>query len=197
MIDWFSLHTPSITRTINPPATDEAIAVAERALNRPMPRMLKLLYKFHNGQSLQSDSIVFGTNDEEQDRELTSNFHCGMFGHYSFYDHSVFMRMLPLTHMTLLTNFAGKCPLTVIPRPHSSIHTDNSKSSSSNSNSSSNTNSNTNTNTNAGSNPNTAKSRDAYIPANHDKWVFLCSTGPRFNRLFMASEENIFVNFGE
>ena len=60
METWLHAHARPIHATLNPPASATAIAAAEARFEgkRSIPRTLKLLYRFHDGQRLDADESL-------------------------------------------------------------------------------------------------------------------------------------------
>ena len=102
---WLQLCAPQILTTLNPPASSHALIEAEGELGRPLPRMLKLLYRFHDGQHLLIDEIQFSQRPSatHPEVEIIGSIFLGMFGGFNFYDELVNVRFLPLKHCVMVT----------------------------------------------------------------------------------------------
>ena len=79
---WCAIHAPPILATLGSPATEEDIAQVEATLPLDIPVTQRLLYRFHNGQNLQSRT-----------------YHLGMFGGTMFYEMLTCMNLLPLEQL--------------------------------------------------------------------------------------------------
>lgn len=86
---WLRAHAPSILATLNPPLHPSIIAGLERASLIRAPRMVKLLYMFHDGQTLRFPEVP--RDNREHLRMLLQ----GMFGS--------FVADSPMTNVRLLT----------------------------------------------------------------------------------------------
>lgn len=87
-------HAPGIAASLNPGADEAALNKAEAALGVRFPPALRVLYRIHDGQSLEFDRSL----DLKRMIEDKSMFH-GVFGGYCLYDHRVSTRFLPLRRM--------------------------------------------------------------------------------------------------
>ena len=102
---WLLAHAPRIHATLNPPATAAAIAAADAQLKgvRSIPRMLKLMYRFHDGQCLHADESFHAGRLTAPRRVVFESVWHGMFGGYVFYDEAINVRFLPLQHLLWFT----------------------------------------------------------------------------------------------
>ena len=102
---WLQLCAPQISATLNPPVSLHALIEAEEELGRPLPRMLKLLYRFHDGQHLLIDEVQFSqlASATYPEAEIIESIFLGLFGGFNFYDDLVNVRFLPLKHCIMIT----------------------------------------------------------------------------------------------
>ena len=112
---WLEQNAPTIRTSLNPPATVEAINLAESILRRKIPRALKLLYRFHNGQHLPFDELKFHGRIIGNRFDIHSSVHGGLFGGYSYYDQQLNMRFLTLEQMLALSSQCPPMPLLARP----------------------------------------------------------------------------------
>ena len=87
---WLSLHAPSIRQSLNPPAKDEDFALFHHRLRYPFPRLLRLLYSFHNGQ-------VINTRNQRTDPNC-------LFGGYNVYNEAVYNHFLSISDCISVTS---------------------------------------------------------------------------------------------
>ena len=92
---WTAVHSPELGKTLNGPASEEALDVAEAALGHPLPLDVRCFYKIHNGQALPSHSsptplpLLDGTQEDEWAEEYGRTYHpytLGLFGAWSAYN---------------------------------------------------------------------------------------------------------------
>ena len=83
---------PDIGASLAPGATEAELDDVESVLNVQLPPAMRVLYRLCNGQILKYDRQLDTTRQADAD---PSAFH-GLFGGYSFYDHNVNVRLLPL-----------------------------------------------------------------------------------------------------
>jgi hypothetical protein len=107
MEKWLSEHSPLILSTLREPPTSQMFADAEKRLERPIPRLLKLFYRFHDGQQLDFDQMVLGKPVHQSRFAIFQSIHCGLFGGYNFYDQKINVRFLPLEQMV---QYSGLLP---------------------------------------------------------------------------------------
>jgi hypothetical protein len=101
---WLGTNFPLLLLTLNPPPRPENFVSAEARLGYKIPRLLKLLYMFHDGQSLAFDQLVLGQARPEDTRfKVFQSIYLGLFGGYNFYDQNINMRFLPLSEMAAYT----------------------------------------------------------------------------------------------
>lgn len=96
-----------IKETLNPPVTEHELNQFEQEIGFKFPRLLKLLYKFHDGQNLIFDKIRFEKITPDRLSVTTNQIHGsifhGLLGGYTFYDELINMRLLPLSHIRIVT----------------------------------------------------------------------------------------------
>lgn len=98
---WTDRYAPDIRRTLLRPASEEDLRAAEEELAAAgsplrLPVSLRLLYRFHNGQS-----IPFS---ERPSRESLHSIGWGMFGGTAFYDKLTCLRLLELSELAEATS---------------------------------------------------------------------------------------------
>lgn len=120
---WLTKSAPDILTTLNAPATDEDFTLFTSVTGHSVPRILQLLYKFHNGQNLVFDKTRFdgwrpepGTTGITHD-DLHRSIFSGLFGGYQFYDTFINMRFLPLRHCAKITKDVCRRAIKVVKRP--------------------------------------------------------------------------------
>jgi len=121
---WLKHNALHIYDTLRPPPSLQLIQEIENKLNRPIPRLVKLLYRFHDGQNIHYDRIRFSSimpykqkiledgtqvfiDDHEKllsQSEIRQSTHYGLFGGYMFYDEYISMKFLPLQFACQLTS---------------------------------------------------------------------------------------------
>ena len=118
MEQWLQQCAPQISSTLNPPAELYAFTEAENELDRSLPRMLKLLYRFHDGQHLLIDEIQFSQQSSSSypEAEIIGSIFLGMFGGYNFYDELINVRLLPLKHCVMVTKMLLSNPRNTLAR---------------------------------------------------------------------------------
>ena len=124
MEKWLKNNALHIYDTLRPPPSLQLIQDIEHRLNRKIPRLVKLLYRFHDGQNIHSDRIRLshilpyeqqiletGTKVYADDHgrllsqhEIRQSMHYGLFGGYMFYDEYISMKFLPLQFAHCLTD---------------------------------------------------------------------------------------------
>lgn len=90
---WTSSHHPEIYESLGLPATESQLDDAERTLGFKLPNSLRVIYRLHNGQNLKCDEEKIPS--DALDHAANSLF-LGLLGGYSFYDHSVCTRLMPI-----------------------------------------------------------------------------------------------------
>jgi cell wall assembly regulator SMI1 len=93
MESWLASNAPTVLDTLDPPATTSDISKTEMRLKnvgKTIPRMLKLMYRFHNGQRVDYGHFLYG-----------------LFGSHYIYDELISMRFLPLEIMTVFSENFG------------------------------------------------------------------------------------------
>ena len=107
------IGVPSIQR-----ANQLGLWGTENELDRPLPRMLKLLYRFHDGQHLLIDEIQFSQQPASSypEAEIIGSIFLGMFGGYNFYDELINVRLLPLKHCVMVTKMLLSNPRNTLAR---------------------------------------------------------------------------------
>ncbi|DBA73013.1 hypothetical protein WJX79_006040 [Trebouxia sp. C0005] len=86
---WTKAHHPDIYQSLGDPATERQLDDAERLLKVKLPPSLRVIYRLHNGQDLSCDERFPDLMPYD------SMFH-GLLGGYSFYDHIVCTRLMPI-----------------------------------------------------------------------------------------------------
>jgi len=82
---WTKQYAPLIFYSLNPPASEDDINSMEQQYGKKIPKSLRLLYRFHNGQSPGSST-------------------CGMFGGTHYYDTLVNVALCPLSNLLEVTH---------------------------------------------------------------------------------------------
>jgi hypothetical protein len=100
--NWCEENFIGILQSLNPPASNELINQAEKVLKCSLPRYMKLLYKFHNGQNLLCDCWCHN-NASPEDHERSMGL--GMFGGVNYYDQFVCVFLLSLQSVTRATTY--------------------------------------------------------------------------------------------
>lgn len=101
---WLFKNAPKIFHTLNPPPKLVDIDAIEEMLGRSIPRLVKLLYRFHDGQDLLFDrGQLDNTPPVSLSHAVNESIFLGLFGGYSFYEEITNMRFLPLRHLRLVS----------------------------------------------------------------------------------------------
>ena len=161
MENYLLKHAPFIHKTLNPPASRQLIAQFEALMTLKLqdnsdrdsdsnsssndtptihlPHYLKLLYMFHNGQSLLIDKIqelgVSGYREylgkhHLSENDINQSICNGLFGSYDFYDQFTCLRFLPLQKSLTyseVSSSSSSSPSSVVSRlvrrPHNHVTT--------------------------------------------------------------------------
>jgi len=119
--EWLACNAPQILQTLNPPASDADIEECERKLKKPLPRMLKLLLKIHDGQDLLADNIAMGGRRQPEgatNAEIQQSVFYGLFGGYEFYEEAANVRLLSTQRIVTFSQiFNGSGTLARPPHP--------------------------------------------------------------------------------
>lgn len=89
MEGWLSMHAPSILLSLNPPAKEEDFHLFHSRLHYPFPRLLRLLYSFHNGQ-------MINIRNQRMDPNC-------LFGGYNVYNEAVYNHFLSINDIASVT----------------------------------------------------------------------------------------------
>jgi len=126
---WLLKNAPKIFQTLNPPPKLVEIDAVEEELGRTIPRLVKLLYRFHDGQDLFFDRGQLDNTPVPRSHAVNESIFLGLFGGYSFYEEITNMRFLPLRHLVLVSDLILSAPNKVglkrieIPPPSTNIST--------------------------------------------------------------------------
>ncbi|GMH45191.1 hypothetical protein BSKO_13148 [Bryopsis sp. KO-2023] len=101
---WCTENATQISESLQAGATEAQIQEVERELDVTFPEAFKQIYRVHNGQLLNYDQCLDDDNNGSVVRPDGSIF-AGLFGGYSFYNHFVCTRMLPLKRMVKWTKW--------------------------------------------------------------------------------------------
>eukprot|EP00735_Rhodelphis_limneticus_P012997 TRINITY_DN6465_c0_g1::TRINITY_DN6465_c0_g1_i1::g.22456::m.22456 TRINITY_DN6465_c0_g1::TRINITY_DN6465_c0_g1_i1::g.22456 ORF type:complete len:462 (+),score=49.33,sp/Q9LND7/SKI16_ARATH/30.71/2e-55,DUF525/PF04379.9/8.7e-15,DUF525/PF04379.9/5.5e+02,F-box-like/PF12937.2/4.5e-07,F-box-like/PF12937.2/3e+02,SMI1_KNR4/PF09346.5/9.7e-06,F-box/PF00646.28/7.7e-05 TRINITY_DN6465_c0_g1_i1:27-1412(+) len=96
-------HIPAVYQSLAPGASEEELNKFEKMLDVTLPQCVRLMYRIHDGQTLTFDQNRFFGSD--QDFHVDDSIFHGLLGGYSFYDHFISMRLLPLRIALLLTDY--------------------------------------------------------------------------------------------
>lgn len=99
--DWAQQHFPAVAASLRPGASEDALDAVQAELGFRLCPALRVIYRVHDGQALEFDRQV----DNQRTAMHDSVFH-GLFGGYSFYNHMVSTRMLPLRRLLRWTRTA-------------------------------------------------------------------------------------------
>ena len=115
MKQFLSTNAPFILPTLNPPASRDELQKFEKLVSKLMledknrvvlPHYLKLLYLFHNGQSVLTDKCApnmsmdsFLARNNITENALNQSLFSGLFGGYTYYDQCCSVRFLSLDRM--------------------------------------------------------------------------------------------------
>jgi len=110
---WTEAHFPEVRRSLRAGATEEALSAAATELGLPegvFPAALRLLHRVHEGQALLLDQVRSEGAHQLTPQERASIFH-GLFGGYTFYEHLVNVRLLPLEKVVATTSMCREAGL--------------------------------------------------------------------------------------
>jgi F-box protein 3 len=102
---FLATHIPSILHSLAPGATEEQLNQLESSLKVSLPPAFKVLYRFHNGQTLSFDERFDKAQRCPASPQVApdASIAHGLFGGYSFYDNFKCVRMLSLSRVLFWT----------------------------------------------------------------------------------------------
>ena len=103
---WLQTHAPPIYKTLGTPLSNANIDEYESTVRR-LPRHLRLLYRFHNGQRIPINMKLNENIDIDTDMnqaEFMRSILWGMFGGSYHYSECLNMRFMPLNHVEMMEN---------------------------------------------------------------------------------------------
>lgn len=97
---WASSKYPEIANSLQAGVSEEALDNFEERLGWKLPQSVRLLYRFCGGQ----DTVQhINEQDDSDEEEAVDKDYSGLFGGYSFYDHTVDVHFVSLQKVLLLT----------------------------------------------------------------------------------------------
>jgi uncharacterized protein affecting Mg2+/Co2+ transport len=122
---WLLKNASKIFHTLNPPPLLVEIDTIEKKLGRTIPRLVKLLYRFHDGQDLLFDRGQLDNTPVPRSHAVNESIFLGLFGGYSFYENITNMRFLSLRHLVLVSDLilSDQLKKVEIPPPSTNIST--------------------------------------------------------------------------